>query len=221
MLGKTFLCDGVDSKKRVGNKVVEIGSFDHAGIVVPGYVKTKAQALDPSNLYLLEATAGEGIVARPLLTRLEMTQSRTVLLLPLTSPGQRRNDEEYEESPKTKQMQQHIQSSLTKFRDQWIAESNKRNYASAHSTLGILGALAYAMGLHKTSPAPISPSAWLVVSALMECGVGMHLSERKALESTVEDFLRDHRFCEGENVVRLRPGWKFQHPVVMRETARS
>lgn len=221
IVGKTFLCDGVDTKKRVGNKVVEIGSFEHAGIVVPGYSRNAAEALDPSNLLLLEATAGEGVVARPLLTRLEMTQSRTVLLLPLSSPGQRRNDDDYDEPPKTKRMQQHIQSSLAKFRDQWIAESQKRNYASAHSSLGILGALAYALGLYKTSPAPVSPSAWLVVSALMESGAGMHLSERKPLESTVEDFLRDHRFCEGENVVRLRPGWKFQHPVVMRETARS
>lgn len=222
ILGKTFLCDSNDGDiKRVSNKVVDIGSFDHTGIVVPGYSKNEAEALDPSNLLLLEATAGEGVVARPLLSRLEHTQSRTVLLLPLASPGQRRNDDDHEESAKTKRMQDYMQKSLIKFRDNWVQESKKQQYSSAHASLGIIGALGYAMGLYKTSPAPVSPSGWLVVSALMESGAGMHLSERKPLESKVEDFLRDHRFCSGEDVVRLRPGWKFQPPVVMRETSRS
>jgi len=221
IVGKSFLCNEKGSGGN--NKLVDIGTFEHAGIVVPGYNEnsTKAEKLDPSNLYLLEATASEGIVARPLLTRLEMSQSRTVLLLPLTSPGERRNDENYDASLKTQRLKRHLQKSLIKFRDTWVAESEKQNYASGHSTLGIIGAFGYVMGLHKINSAPVSPSAWLVVSALQESGVGMFLSERTAMESKVDGFLRDHRFHDGEDVVRLRPGWSFNSPVVMRETSRS
>jgi len=221
IVGKSFLCNEKGSGGN--NKLVDIGTFEHAGIVVPGYNEnsTKAEKLDPSNLYLLEATASEGIVARPLLTRLEMSQSRTVLLLPLTSPGERRNDENYDASLKTQRLKRHLQKSLIKFRDTWVAESEKQNYASGHSTLGIIGAFGYVMGLHKINSAPVSPSAWLVVSALQESGVGMFLSERTAMESKVDGFLRDHRFHDGEDVVRLRPGWSFNSPVVMRETSRT
>lgn len=216
VLGKSFLCDN-DGK--MGVKTVDGGQFDHCGIVVPGMFEKKSEALDPSNLLLLEATPS-GILARPLLKRLEMSQSRTVLLLPLASPGERRNDEDYEPTPKTKRLQDHLNKSLAKFRDTWVHEGEKQNYKSAHSTLGIIGALAYATGLYKTSKSPISPSAWLVTTALMESGAGLNLSERTAFETKVEDFLRDHRFNE-KDTLRLRPGWKFLSPVVMRETSRS
>jgi hypothetical protein len=215
ILGKTFLCDS-DKK---GVKKIDIGSFDHCGIVVPGLYKTKAVALDPSNLLLLEATPN-GVVARPLLNRLEMTQSRTVLLLPLATPAERRNDEDYEPTQKTKRLQNQLNKSLAKFRDNWIEESKKQSYQGAHSTLGIIGALAYATGLQETTKSPISPSAWLVTSALMESGAGLKLSDRTAFETKPEDFLRDHRFNEND-VVRLRPGWRFLLPVVMREMSRS
>jgi hypothetical protein len=181
--------------------------------------KTKADALDPSNLLLLEATPN-GVVARPLLNRLEMTQSRTVLLLPLATPAERRNDEDYEPTQKTKRLQNQLNKSLAKFRDNWIEESKKQSYQGAHSTLGIIGALAYATGLQETTKSPISPSAWLVTSALMESGAGLKLSDRTAFETKPEDFLRDHRFNEND-VVRLRPGWRFLLPVVMREMSRS
>lgn len=201
-------------------RAVETGTFDHVGIVVPGYYKTAKEQLDPSNLLFLEATASEGVVARPLLTRLEMSQSRSVILLPLSSPGERRNDEEYEPSEKTVRVQAFMKKQLTAFRDKWVEESKKQNYASAHSTLGIIGALGYALNLHTNSPGPVSPSAWLVVSALQNAGVGENLSDRMALETKVEDFLRDHRFNE-EDTVRLRPGWKFLPAVTMREMSRS
>jgi len=194
LVGKQFLCD---DRGRT-NRLADIGSFEHVGIIVPGTTSdsTAAEQMDPSNLYLLEATASDGIVARPLLTRLEMSQSRSILLLPLGK-------------------------ALVKFRDTWVKESQKQNYASGHATLGIIGAFGYLLGLSRASPAPVSPSAWLVVSALQEAGVGTCLTERTALESRVEGFLRDHRFHEGDDVVRLRPGWSFNSPVVMRETARS
>lgn len=213
VLNKTFLCS--DNK----DKTVNVGKFEHAGIIVPGFYKKKSEALDPSNLLLLESTPN-GIVARKLLDRLEMTQSRTVLLLPLASPGERRNDPDYEPSLKTKQIQDHLNKNLAKFRDTWLEVSEKQNYGSAHSTLGIIGSVAYASGLYKTSKSPISPSAFLVVSALMESGAGLNLSDRVAFETKVEDFLRDHRFTE-KDVVRLRPGWRFLSPIIMRETSRS
>jgi hypothetical protein len=218
-LGKSFLCDGDGNTGKSGVKTVDIGNFDHCGIVVPGMFPKKTEALDPSNLLLLEATPS-GILARPLLDRLEMSQSRTVLLLPLASPGERRNDEDYEPTPKTIKLQDQLNKSLAKFRDTWISEGDKQNYKAAHSTLGIIGALSYATGLYKTSKSPVSPSAFLVTTALMESGVGLNLSERTSFETRVEDFLRDHRFNE-KDCIRLRPGWRFLSPVVMRETSRS
>ena len=217
ILGKTFLCD-TDGKK--GVKTVDIGSFEHCGIVVPGLNKNKADELDPSNLLLLEATASKGVVARPLLSRLEMTQSRTVLLLPLASPGERRNDENYEPSAKTIRMQQHLNKCLAKFRDTWIKEGKRQNYAAAHATLGVIGSLSHAVGLEKTSKSPVSPSAWLVRTALNESGAGLNLSDQNTFETKVEDFLRDHRFNE-KDTVRLRPGWKLLSPIIMREMSRS
>lgn len=216
-LGKTFLCDEGKSAK----KMVDIGKFEHVGIVVPGYNKNKADALDPSNLLLLEATPGEGVVARPLLTRLEMSQSRTVLLLPLASPGERRNDDTYEASAKTEKLQHHLSKGLIKFRDAWVSESKKQNYASGHSMIGIFGSLGYATGLYKTSKVPVSPSAFVAVSALMESGAGLNIKERSSFECRAEDFLRDYRFSSGDDAIRLRPGWRFLTPVVMRETSKS
>mmetsp|Transcript_27030 Transcript_27030/g.31448 ORF Transcript_27030/g.31448 Transcript_27030/m.31448 type:complete len:311 (+) Transcript_27030:68-1000(+) len=221
MLGKKILCDENDKNNITNKKIVDIGTFEHVGIVVPGHYVKKSDMLDPSNLLLLEATSSDGIVARPLLQRLEMSQSRSVLLLPLASPGERRNDELYEPTAKTKRLQEHMNKALIKFRDTWVNESKKQNYASAHSTLGIIGSIGYATGLHKTSKAPISPSSFLVVNALMESGAGLNLSERAAFEARVEDFLRDYRFCSGEDVIRLRPGWRFLSPIIMRETSKS
>lgn len=214
ILGKKILCDEKP-------KSTDVGSFEHVGIIVPGYALNKADAVDPSNLLVLEATPSEGIVARPLLRRLEVSQSRTVILLPLASPGERRNDEDYEASAKTRRLQDHLHQSLCKFRDTWTNESKRHNYAGGHSTLGIIGSISYAMGVNDQSPGPVSPSAWLTVSALQQSGVAMSLSEKAAMETKVEDFLRDYRFHEGADAVRLRPGWKFLTPVVMRETSRS
>jgi len=150
-----------------------------------------------------------------------MSQSRTVLLLPLTPPGERRNDPTAEPSLKNRRVRRQLEKSLLKFRDAWVAESQKQNYAAGHASLGVIGAFGYLMGLQKVSAAPVSPSTWLVVSALQEAGVGMFLSERTAMESRAEGFLKDHRFDSEEEVVRLRPGWSFNSPVIMRETSRT
>ena len=58
--------------------------------MVPGRVSTRHDAFDESNLLLMEATPS-GIVARSLKARLEQTQSRSMVLLPLCTPGERRN----------------------------------------------------------------------------------------------------------------------------------
>lgn len=216
LLGRALLC----KEEKGQTRSVDSGAYDHCGIVVPGHNKNKKDQFDPSNLLLLEATASEGVVARPLLTRLEMSQSRSVIMLPLSSPGERRNDEEYEPSEKTVRIQAYVSKQLSSFRDKWVAESKNQHYASGHSSLGIIGALGYALNLHVTSPAPVSPSAWLVVSALQDAGVGENVSHRTALETRVEDFLRDHRFNE-RDTVRLRPGWKFLPAITMREMSRS
>lgn len=189
-----------------------------AGIVVPGYVKKRGDEFDPSNLLLLEATPGRGITARPLLTRIEMSQSRSMILLPLATAGERRGDENYEPGPNTKRVREYIHKQLIKYRDTWVDLSEKGGYQWAHSTLTIGGAIANATGLQRHSPGPVSPSAYFVVLALKQAGVYQDVSEQVTLSLKVEDFLRDHRFQETESV-RLRPGFKFLAPVSMRESS--
>jgi hypothetical protein len=109
---------------------------------------------------------------------------------------------------------------LAKFRDKWLAESESQDYRSHHSYLSIMGAALYRTGLYPTFPIPISPSAWLVVQALQECGAAMKLNEKQSQQTRVEDFARDGRFYE-KDTVRLRPGWKFLNPQVMRENSVS
>ena len=197
------------------------------GIVVPGQSTTKGDEHDPSNLCLLEATSGSGIACRPLLTRLEMSRSRSVILLPLSCPGERRYEADLDNedggggpSEQTKFLKNQTYNELLKFRDKWLVDSKTQNYQSHHSYLSIMGALLYKSGLQATFPIPISPSAWLVVSALQECGAAMKLNEKQSQQTKVEDFTRDGRFFE-KDTVRLRPGWKFLGPVVMRETSAS
>mmetsp|Transcript_2880 Transcript_2880/g.6448 ORF Transcript_2880/g.6448 Transcript_2880/m.6448 type:complete len:318 (+) Transcript_2880:269-1222(+) len=222
LLGKTFLCDEED-----GTRSVEKGSYEHCGIVVPGLSTAPGAEHDPSNLCLLEATSGSGIACRPLLTRLEMSRSRSVILLPLSCPGERRyeidtgdDDDERAMSEKTIYLKDTTYNELIKFRNKWLEDSTLQNYQSAHSTLSIMGALLYVTRLYPTFPIPISPSAWLVVSALQECGAAMKLNEKQSQQTRVEDFTRDGRFFE-RDTVRLRPGWKFLSPVVMRENSVS
>ena len=132
-------------------------------MVVPGYAKTRAEALDPSNLLLLEATAGSGIVARPLLSRLEISQSRSVVLLPLAMPGERRHNnnanDEHNATPSEIATELLVRKKLEGFRDTWTKLSEAQKYHRAHSTLGIVGGIAYACGLQQYLPVPVSPAA--------------------------------------------------------------
>ena len=212
MLGRWALCNDKDR-----NRVLADGKFDHCGIVVPGKIEKPGDEFDPSNLLLLEATPGQGIVARPLLTRLEMSQSRSVVLLPLALPGERRNDPYYEATANVIATEQIVQKKLSDFRDSWTEASQKQNYKKAHSTLGLVGAIAYAIGYASRNPGPTSPSAWLVTQALTEAKVAQTTSERDVKEAKVEDFLRDSRF-QDHDVIRMRPGWRFLAPVSFRET---
>ena len=156
-----------------------------------------------------------------------MSRSRSVILLPLSCPGERRyevdngeedNDNELVLSEKTKFLKKQTNDELTKFRDKWITDSQSQQYQNSHTALSIMGSLLYLTKLYPTFPIPISPSAWLVVSALQECGAAMKLNEKQAQMTRVEDFTRDGRFYE-RDTVGLRPGWKFLSPVVMRETS--
>lgn len=211
VLGRMFLC--FDDPVKAMNE----GKFDHCGIVVPGYAKNQKEELDPSNLLLLEATAGEGVVARPLLTRLEMSKSRSAVLLPLALPGERRNDQFFEPTPNTISLELFVRKRLEAFRDKWEGVSKEQNYERAHSTLGLAGALAYACGLHTQNPGPTSPSAWFVTMALQDAKIAQSVSARQSKEAKVEDFLRDYRF-QDHDVIRLRPGWRYLAPVSFRQT---
>jgi hypothetical protein len=191
------------------------GTNSTTGLIVPGFVKHESDAYDASNLLVLEATSGEGIVARPLLARLEMTASRTVILLPLHVPGDQRNDVDFEPPANTRRMQAYLDNQLATYRDTWLDISKTQHYHRSHSILTIFGALGYLTGLQKTSKLPVSPAAWVVVQGLQSAGAAEHMSERTAMETKPEDFLRDHRFRD-DDCVRLRPGWKFLPAVTMR-----
>ena len=212
----------VFSQQLTCHRTKSIASLFTTGIVVPGYGKTKREILDPSNLLLLEATSGSGIVARPLLSRLEISQSRSVLLLPLSMPGERRHENEnksdaYEPTPNEVATELLVRKKLESFRDVWTGLSNKNNYQNAHSTLSIIGCIAYGLGIHTHIPSPTSPSAWFVTMALQDAKIAQSISDSQLKNTKVENFLHDHRF-QDHDVVHLRPGWKFLSPVSMRET---
>jgi hypothetical protein len=164
---------------------------------------------------LLEATPGYGIVARPLRTRLEMSQSRSVVLLPLAMPGERRNDQFFEPTDATEATEKIVRKQLEEFRDRWVEVSEEKNYKKAHLTIGMVGSLAYACGYHTKNPGPTSPSAWLVTMALQNAKIAQNVTERTIKEAKVEDYLRDYRFQDND-VIRLRPGWRFLAPVSFR-----
>jgi len=194
-------------------------------------VKTKQDEYDPTNLLLLEATPSEGIVARSLKTRLEMTQSRSVILLQLCSPGEKRNltsnDDDDSEMKSVQQQsravirtRQHVDKELKNFRDRWTELSNEKGYRHFHSTVAIGGAISYGLNLQDYISGPISPSAYLVLLGLHQAAIAQNINERENRQVKVEDFLRDYRYDE-KNSVRLRPGWRFLAPIPIRETSRS
>ncbi|KAL7531442.1 hypothetical protein ACHAWF_003772 [Thalassiosira exigua] len=235
LAGKSILC-----KEDDGTRSVEGGTYEHCGprslliadglpsshrkgIVVPGRSTAAGAEHDPSNLCLLEATSGSGVVCRPLLTRLEMSRSRSVMLLPLSCPGERRQEAEYGDEPldeTTQLVKDTAYHELAKFRDKWLEDSKAQGYRSQHTYLSLMGAFLYATGFYPTFPIPVSPSAWMVVQALQECGAAQKLNEKQSQQTKVEDFTRDGRFFD-KNTVRLRPGWKFLSPMAMRETSVS
>jgi hypothetical protein len=195
-----------------------------AGIIVPGYIENRMDSINPTNLLILEATPS-GIVARNLRDRLERTASRSVILLQLCSPGEKRNlagsdDEDYEQMPIVDRARKHVDRELTKFRDTWIGLGDEKSYKMIHSTVGLGGALAYGMGLQNFLSGPVSPSAYLVLMGLQQAAAAQNLNQREHETVKVEDFLRDYRF-EDANAVRLRPGYRFLAPIPMRENSRS
>jgi hypothetical protein len=171
----------------------------------------------------LEATPS-GIVARPLKTRLERTQSRSVILLQLCCPGERRNivgeDEEEEELPIVVRARDHVEKELKNFRDQWTKLGDEKGYKWFHSTVQVGGAVTYGLGLQNYASGPISPSAYFVLMGLQKAAAAQNIIERENRQVKVEDFLSDYHF-EEKNPIRLRPGWRFLAPIGLRETTRS
>jgi hypothetical protein len=179
---------------------------------------------------LLEATPS-GIVSRPLRDRLECTQSRSILFLPLCSPGEVRHnvyaveddadgESEPDQTLTVVKTRAYITTQLTRFRDRWIDLGKEKRYESFHSTVALGGAVAYALGVHTWAGGPVSPSAYLVLLGLQQAGVAQNINEKDNLSVKVEDFLRDYR-VEETNAVRLRPGFRFLAPISVRETASS
>jgi len=217
---------------------VDRGRYDHAGLIVPGYVKDRRDAYEATNLLLLEATP-KGIVARPLKDRLEQTTANSVLLLQLCSPGEQRNvvgggsnddddddnnnnhpDEETPTQKAVHRAREHVERELATFRDRYLQAGRDNNYHRLHSTVTLGGALAHATGLQQYSAGPVSPAAFLVLRGLQQAAAAPNLHDRETRACKPEDFLRDYRFTE-HDAVRLRPGWRFLAPLPLKQGSGS
>ena len=207
-INKKALCNITSSMNY--HRAVEAGNYDHVGVIVPG-----RNEFDP--LEILEATPS-GIVSRPLLTRIEMSQSRTITVLPMSIPTERNYRQEGEMSPQTRSARDRIDKELSRFRDLMVQTSIDKNYSHTHSLLAIIGAITYYLGLSGASPLPSSPQAWLAVSALQHVGIAEHITGKEATEAKVEDFLHNSNYQE-KDVIHLRPGYKFLRPVTMRDSS--
>lgn len=201
---------------------------------MPGFVRTRHDEFDPTNLMLLEATP-KGIVARPLKDRLERSSSRTILLLQLSCPGEVRkqttdDDDDDEDGENSKadpvrvsviRTRQHVERELEKFRDKWLELGEQKGYKWIHSTVALGGAVVYGMGMqdYVISTGPVSPSAFVVLSALQSAAAAQNIRQKENLQVKPEDFLRD-RFAE-RNALQLRPGWRFLAPISLKETSLS
>lgn len=234
-VAKSILCNigqYSNSKSDCYVKTIDTGSYDHIGIIVPGYVTNRTDALDPTNLLLLEATPS-GIVARNLKERLQQSASRSVLLLQLNCPGEERNkmdtgDDDSDSTTGTlssrmmavQRTRQHMEKELCTFRDTWIAAGDKINYQNLHSTIVLGGALLYATGLldYGYIKGPVSPAAFVVLCGLQKAAAAPNISERDNHNIKVEDYLRVYRFSEN-HAIRLRPGWRFLAPVPLKESS--
>mmetsp|Transcript_16269 Transcript_16269/g.21289 ORF Transcript_16269/g.21289 Transcript_16269/m.21289 type:complete len:319 (-) Transcript_16269:370-1326(-) len=212
------------------SRSVDNGNFDHVGIIVPGYVRTRHDEFDPSNLLVLEATP-QGIVARSLKTRLERTHSRSVVLLQLNAPGEQRDfvsvegEDDGDDSKvssrelSVRRVRKHVSRELIKFRDKWVGLGNEYKFKYLYSSLAVGGALSYGLGFNAYLTGPVSPSAWLVVMALQQSAAAQNINERnERFMVKPEDFLRaDHRLGDETNPLRMRPGWRFLAPQTLRD----
>jgi hypothetical protein len=212
---------------------VDSGRYDHIGLVVPGYVKTRADEFNPTNLLLMEATAS-GIVARPLKERLELSSSNSVLLLQLASPGEYRNrivgEDDKMDSPSQQiavtRTRKHVETELKRFRDTWVPLGTQYNYHYLHSTITLGGAIAYGLGMYNSKQSlipmngPVSASAYLVLSGLQKAAAAPSITEVENRRIKAEDFLRDYRLTE-QNAVHLRPGWRFLAPITLKQKSSS
>ena len=224
---KFLVGDDNNDYNNYGNNAVmgnNSGRFDHVGVVVPHPDKDSMNDPDPEP-YLLEYTPQDGIVARPLLERVELSRSRSILLLPLSLPGERRgrgDSSSLDDSnvnlttQQSELIREKMNERLNNFRANY---ENMKGIQNMHSTLSLFGSLAYWLGLHeKFSFLPVNPSSFFAVSAMQEAGVALNVEQRAALNAKAEDFLRDHRFQETESV-RLRPGFRFMKPFAVRENS--
>lgn len=206
-LSKVFLCKSTTHSKTLD------GCFEHAGILVPSKKKTS----ESTDLLILEAIASEGIIARPLLQRLQSSQSRSILVLPLNIPGERRTDNHYTPSLPTLKIRQKIHEKLYEFSKTWVSISQKQRYQCHHTSLTIFGSLIYALNVHNYFNIPVSPSAWLITLALMDINAIRKGNENIAMSAKVHDFINTNFFLGINNILPIRPGWKFGKPIIVRQ----
>ena len=196
---------------------------------MPGYiVNERVDALDPTNLLLLEATPS-GVVARPLKDRLEQSTANNIMLLQVCSPAEKRNGAGMDDlsdttarSEMVDQQRTYLENELAKYRDTQIASGEAVGYSNIHSTITIGGAVAYKLGLrhlgavlNDKAAAPMSMCAYLVLKGLQQAAAAQQVNESEVLQTVPGHFARDYRFFDNK-AVRLRPGWRFLPPILLK-----
>ena len=216
--------------------------YSSSGVIVPNPTDKKGGAI----VHVLEATSGGGIVSRPLDERVRFSRSSSILLLPLNTPGERRDAISTTANKKTTSstskvvdssqlvskareeqviiQRKGITSCLTAFTKKAEQEGKQSSYKNLHSILSIFGGLANLAGLEGGSsyyPGPVNPTSWLTIKALQASHVVATNDAALALKGNVDSLVR----TEGVDVMRdyvgaeieLRPGFRFGKAVCIRD----
>ncbi|GMH89953.1 hypothetical protein TL16_g11618 [Triparma laevis f. inornata] len=161
--------------------VLKKDTYDHFGIVVPGETTY-------STPKLLEATAN-GVVERDLGERLRFSRSKSIVLLPLNVPGERRDsefdstlvDKKQEKKDRSKALQIEkvrldFESAISKSSIRALLTSSYINYENMHSTLTLFGGIVSnylplsSTTKEKLYKGPRNPSCMVVLEGLNKSG---------------------------------------------------
>ena len=199
-------------------------TYDHAAIIVPN-PKTKGQT--GTEPYVMEAVSNGGVVMRPFKERIGMSRSKAILLLPLNTPGERREGDDISEGTieesksevrlkKIQDQHRNKKNILLEASESLTSTTSNESYESMHNSLTLAGGVASILGIKAGTryyPAPLSPSCFLVVRALQAAGIATtQLGDKMGMNADCSTLIRDteNGSNDGEKrSIKLRPGYRF------------